>query len=185
MPNPKAILLATVIAAAALSAGLVGAEGGRARFAAAEAANAALLGFELKETKEELKLNYDVKVQDNGGGRMAVTFTLADEGRIKPLFAVDLGVPSKDGSGYYDVNLSLKPFERDGKQVYVIHLTRELVERGELSLKTRTMDGKQMLDWGYHRVVIAPLVKAMDKKAAEKTGEVVAPGPATTPPAKP
>lgn len=166
MRTRTTLLLSTLIAAAALSAGLAGAAG-HGRPAAAGGAHAAFLGFELKETKEELKLIYDVKVQDNGGGRTAVTFTLADEGRIKPIFAVDLGVPSKDGSGYYDVNLSLKPFERDGKQVYVIHLTRELAERGELSLKTRTMDGKQMLDWGYHRVVFAQHVKAMDAKAKE------------------
>jgi hypothetical protein len=171
----RTLLVAALFATVALAAGLTAKN--------SAGAGRAFLGFELKETKEELKLDYDVKVQDNGGGRMSVTFTLADEGRIKPIFAVDLGVPSKDGSGYYDVNLSLKPFERDGKQVYIIHLTRELVERGELSLKTSTMDGKKVMDWRYHRVVFAPHVKAMDAKEREKQGEVLTPGPAT--PAKP
>jgi hypothetical protein len=179
----------TVLAAAFLTitaAGLAGAHAA-GRHAAAERAESTgrRLGFELQETKEELKLQYDVAVQDNGGGRMYVTFTLADEGRIKPLFAVDLAVPSKDGSGYYDVVVPLAPYEKDGKKIYTLQLTRDLVERGEIDLKTTQLDGKRIFDWGYHRVPFAPYVKEMDKKAAEKkSGEAAPatpPAPAATP----
>ncbi|MGH7133175.1 MAG: hypothetical protein ACREJO_14675 [Phycisphaerales bacterium] len=161
-------------------------EGGHAGGAAA---GGRLLGFELKETKEELKLNYTVEAQDNGGGRMSVTFTLADEGRIKPLTSVDLAVPSKDGSGYFDVVVRLSPFERDGKKVYVMQLTRDLAERGEIDLKTHTMDGKQMIDWAYHRVVLEKYAKAakpfVAPEAKKSGGAEGGPAPAKAEPAAP
>jgi hypothetical protein len=54
------------------------------------------LGIQLGETKEQLKLDYEVSVTDHGTGRVTVTFTLADEGRLKPISSVDLSIPSKD-----------------------------------------------------------------------------------------
>ncbi|HYD02016.1 MAG TPA: hypothetical protein VEB22_12380 [Phycisphaerales bacterium] len=175
MSAKSVLLLPILLVAAALAAGLVRGE----RAAGARA----LLGFELKETKEELKLQYDVKVQDNGGGRMSVTFTLADEGRITPLTAVKVAVPSADKSGYFDVVLHLAPYEKDGKKIYMLHLTRDLTERGELNLVTSTMDGKRMLDWGYHRVPLGALAKAAkgpEQPGGQKDGGAA---PTTQPPA--
>lgn len=156
-----------------IAAGLAGAAGaGRAGGGLPAESASGKMGFELKETKEELKLDYTVEATDaNGGGRMSVTFTLADEGRIKPITSVDFAVPSRDGSGYYDVVVTLSPFERDGKKVYVMQLTRDLAERGELDLKTKTMDGKGMLNWGYHRVRLEKVAKAAAKAADAKANE--------------
>src|SRR5436190_23565530 len=44
------------------------------------------------ESKEELRLKYDVAVRDLGDGQVAVEFTLADDGRLKPLRAVELHI---------------------------------------------------------------------------------------------
>jgi hypothetical protein len=178
------------LSALIVAAGLAGAAGvwraGGEGIHAAAAENARRVGFELRETKEELKLDYTVEAQDNGGGRASVTFTLADEGRIKPITTVQIAVPSADKSGYYDVVASLAPFERDGKKVYVVQLTRELLERGEFDLKTKTMDGKSMLNWGYHRVPLAAAMKAaVDKAALEKAKELNVGGPAAAPAPKP
>ena len=68
----------------------------------------------LGETKEELKLKYDVAVEEHSvdgasTGRVTVVLTLADEGRLKPLDGVELGVPgqekNKDGSNWMDLVL--------------------------------------------------------------------------------
>jgi hypothetical protein len=53
-------------------------------------------GLGLGETKQQLKLDYEVSVKDHGTGRVTVTFTLADAGRLKPLSSVDFSIPSKD-----------------------------------------------------------------------------------------
>ncbi|MGI8980264.1 MAG: hypothetical protein ACR2FY_13645 [Pirellulaceae bacterium] len=124
------------------------------------------LGLELGETKEQLKLKYDVAVVDHGTGRVTVTLTMADEGRLAPLDrGVGLVIPSKDRSGYVDLSLSLERRKDDGKQVMSVHLTRELAERAKIHLSTDTLDGKQQpLTWYYHSIPIAKYLKEAGEK---------------------
>jgi len=132
------------------------------------------LGLELGETKEELKLKYDVTVQDHGTGRVTIVLTLADEGRLGPLRSVDLGIPGKnkeaDGGYYMDLSISLAPRKEDGKQVFRAHMAKDLAERASFSLITDHLDGKELaLTWYYHSIPLAKLVKeAGEKKAEEK-----------------
>src|SRR5262245_17378068 len=74
----------------------------------------------LGPSKDEWGLKYDVAVHDADGDKVTVVFTLADEGRLKPFYSLDLvafSIP-KDGwtSSTYDVNvpIKLKPTQ-DGK----------------------------------------------------------------------
>ena len=62
------------------------------------------LGFELGQTKEELKLKYDVSVKDHGTGRVTIVLKIEDYGRLKPVNSVDFYIPAKEshnGRGYY------------------------------------------------------------------------------------
>ena len=121
------------------------------------------IGFQLGETKEQLKLKYDVSVKDHGTGRVTVVLTIADQGKLKPLNSVVLVVPGKDrkdGSGYVDLSLSLATREVDGKQVVRVHLLKELAERAEFQLRTSHLDGKQEAwTWYYHVIPIAEYIK--------------------------
>ena len=54
------------------------------------------VSFQLGETKEQLKLKYDVSVTDHGTGRVTVVLSIADHGRLKPLDSVDLVISSKE-----------------------------------------------------------------------------------------
>jgi hypothetical protein len=122
-------------------------------------------GLGLGETKEQLQLQYDVAVVDHGTGRVTVTLTLADQGRLKPLRSVDLVIPSKDGTNYVDLSVSLAPREIEGKQVVQVHLIREWAERAEIHLSTNHLDGKQeALTWYYHTIPIAEYLKAAERK---------------------
>jgi len=118
------------------------------------------LGLELGETKEQLKLKYEVSVYDHGTGRVTVTLKIADEGRLKPLRSVDLHFPSKDkhaDGGYMsDLVTSLATQKENGKLVARVHLKKEWAERAEIWLNTATLDGKEeVLTWYYHRIPIA------------------------------
>src|SRR5688572_17883158 len=93
------------------------------------------LGFQLGETKEQLKLDYNVEVADHGTGRVTVTLTIADPGRLKPLTSVDLMIPSQDKSGYVDLTLPIGLRQEGGKSVARVHLKRDLAERAEIHLK--------------------------------------------------
>ena len=126
-------------------------------------------GFGLGETKQQLNLNYEVSVKDHGTGRVTVTFTLADEGRLKPLSSIDLSIPSKDrhkSGGYMsDLSLSLATRNVDEKQVASVHLKKELAERAQIQLKTRNLDGKrEPLTWYYHSIRIVDYLRSEERK---------------------
>ena len=132
------------------------------------------LGLELGESKEQLKLKYHVSVQDHGTGRITITLTIADEGRLGPLRSIDLGIPGKvkepDGGNYMDLSVSLLPRKEDDKQVVRVHLHKDLAERASITLNTSHLDGKQEpRTWYYHSIPLAKLVKeAEEKKKQEK-----------------
>lgn len=111
------------------------------------------LGFELGQTKDELKLKYEVTATDHKTGRVTAELVLEDEGRLGPLTAIDLYIPDAKGSGYADLSITLAVRKVDGKQVVTVHILKELAERASIQLKTRTLDGKQEpLTWYYHSV---------------------------------
>jgi hypothetical protein len=129
------------------------------------------IGFTLGETKEELKLQYDVAVQDHGTGRVTVVFTLADEGRLGPLDEVQLVIPGReknaDGGHWMDLVVSIDMTRVDGgRRVGRAHLLKEWAERAEIQLNTHTMDGKtDPLTRLHHVVPVARYMK--DAPAAE------------------
>ncbi len=114
---------------------------------------ASALGFELGESKEELKLDYKVTAVDHGTGRVSITLLIADTGRLGPLDAVYLSIPAEDESGRADLSLSLAVEEVEGGLRVRTHLRRDWAERGSLQLRTSHLDGKQTpLTWYYHPI---------------------------------
>lgn len=116
------------------------------------------LGEVLGQTKDELKLKYDVAVHDHGDSRLTVEFTLADEGRLKPLDAVELNIPGQEkdkGGGWpTDLAVSLEMARTaDGKRVARIELRKEWAERAAIWLTTTTFDGKRLATTRYHHVI--------------------------------
>jgi hypothetical protein len=103
-----------------------------------------------------------VSVQDHGTGRVTVVFTLADEGRLKPLDEVELVIPAEeeneDGGRWMDLAVSVDMAEiEDGKRVGRVHLRQDLAERAEIRLNTHTMDGQMdPLTRLHHVIPIAP-----------------------------
>ena len=106
------------------------------------------IGFHLGHTKEELNLKYDLAVTEHDSGRVTIVFTLADEGRLKPLDEVELVIPNQekneDGGKWMDLVVSIDMLEtNDGKSVGRVHLRKEWAGRAEIRLNTHTMDGKR------------------------------------------
>lgn len=140
------------------------------------------IGFVLGETKDDLKLKYEVSVQDHGTGRVTVVFTLADEGRLKPLDEVQLVIPgqekNKHGGHWMDLVVSIDLTKIDGgHRVGRIHLRKEFAERAEIRLNTHTMDGKMDPLTRLHHVI--PIAKYMNSAPA------AAAKPAAAPPTEP
>ncbi|QDT44729.1 hypothetical protein Pan241w_48450 [Gimesia alba] len=120
------------------------------------------VGFEIGQTKEELKLEYEISVVDHGTGRVTVNLTIADEGKLKPIESVWLNISSLDDPHRPDLSVSLATRKVDGKLHVRAHLKKELAERAQLQLKTWTnpRTGKQEpLTWFYYPISVAKLLK--------------------------
>lgn len=142
------------------------------------------MGFGLGESKEELKLDYEISAVDHGTGRVTVVLKLADEGRLKPLTSVDLTVPGADKTGYVDLTVSLESREEDGKKVFRVHGLREWVERAEINLKTAGLDGKvEPLTWYYHSIPLDEVVKNAKASGGKRKSPVKDEGREGGPPA--
>ena len=102
----------------------------------------------LGPSKDEWNLKYDVAVSDAGDGKVNVVFTLADEGRLKPIYSIDVVAFSKQldnqGGHTYDVKapIELKKSE-DGKRVGQVQIGKEFLDRAKIRILTLTVDGKR------------------------------------------
>ena len=102
----------------------------------------------LGPSKDEWKLKYDVAVNDADSDKLTVVFTLADEGRLKPFYSIDLVAFSKQtdsqGGRAYDVKapIELKPTE-DGKRTGQVQIRKEFVDRAKIRIITLTVDGQR------------------------------------------
>ena len=127
------------------------------------------MGFELAESKEELKLDYDVSIVDHDTGRVTLVFTPKDDGRLKPVSNVDLYIPSDKkhvgGGVMSDLSLSLDLREVEGQRIARVHIAKELAENAQLKIKTNHLDGKrEPRTWYYHKISFKDF-------AAKKQGE--------------
>lgn len=141
------------------------------------------IGFMLGETKDELKLKYDVVVNDHGTGRVTIVLTIRDEGRLQPLDDVQLAIPAQeknaDGSSWMDLVVSLRMTEtNDGERIGRVHILKELAERAEIRLNTHTMDGKPDPLTRLHHVI--PIAEHLKNDAS--AAPTAKPAPTTTTP---
>ena len=147
------------------------------------------IGFVLGETQQELKLKYDLSVQDHGTGRVTIVFTLADEGRLKPLDEIELAIPGQEqnkyGGHWMDLVVPIDMARIDGgKSVGRVHILKEWAERAEIRLNTHTMDGKiDPLTRLHHVIRISEYMKNTPAEAAKPAATLPTEPPASAQPA--
>jgi len=127
----------------------------------------------LGPSKDEWGLKYDVQINDRGDGTVTVVFTLADEGRLKPLSSIELYVFNREadnqGGHAYDVKepIELKP-TKDGRRVGQAQMRKEYVDRAKIRILTKTVDGKHQQP-GFADYEI-PIRKFLNKAAVAEQG---------------
>lgn len=132
------------------------------------AEHARAIRYGLGPSKDDWGLKYEVAVQEAGDGKLTVTFTLADEGRLKPIYSLDLVVFSKQtdsqGGRSYDV---LEPIKltagQDGKRAGEVQIRKEFLDRAKIRIITLTVDGKRQPSGGAFYDI--PLAKFANKPA--------------------
>jgi hypothetical protein len=143
--------------------------------------------YGLGPSKDEWKLKYDVAVYEADGDKLTVVFTLADEGRLKPFYSLELVAFSKQtdpqGGRSYDVKapIELKP-TADGKRAGQVQIRKEFADRAKIRILTRMVDGKRQPSGGaYYDIPIAKYLSKAPAAASPATASRPAPPPIAAP----
>jgi len=125
--------------------------------------------YGLGPSKDDWKLKYDVAVYDADSDKLTVVFTLADEGRLKPIYSIDLVAFSQQtdnqGGRTYDVILPIElKTTTDGKRAGEVLIRKEFVDRAKIRIITLTVDGKRQPSGGAFYDI--PIAKYLNKTPA-------------------
>ena len=141
--------------------------------------------YELGPSKDEWGLKYDGEVTAASEDKLNVSFTLADQGRLKQIYSVSVVAFSNlrpDGGRTYLLNTTfdLKP-TREGKLTGQLEIDKKFADRAMIRILTQTFDGKpQTAGARYYQI---PLKKFM-KKAPSAASSEASPSIASPPVSK-
>ena len=138
--------------------------------------------YPLGPSKDEWKLKYDVAVSQADSDLLTVEFTVADEGRLKPFYSIDLVAFSKQtdnqGGRSYDVMVPIElKTTKDGKRTGQVRMRKEFVDRAKIRIITLMVDGKRQPSGGAFYDI--PIAKYLNKAPA--AASPVAPPPIAAP----
>ena len=103
--------------------------------------------YELGPSKNEWGLKYDGKVDAANGDKLNVHFTIADQGRLKPIhsvFAMAFSNPGRTGRQLVKTRISMKP-TRDGKLTGQGEVGKKFANRAVIRIFTLTVDGRSQM----------------------------------------
>jgi len=103
--------------------------------------------YQLDPSKDEWGLKYDVELIAADRDMVNVVFTLADEGRLKPIHSITVvafSQPDSQGGRSYDVKAPIElKTTKDGKRVGQVQIGKKFVDRAMIRILTLTVDGRR------------------------------------------
>lgn len=103
--------------------------------------------YDLGPSKDEWGLKYDGKVEAANGDKLNVHFTIANQGRLKPIhsvFVMAFSNPDRTGQQLVKRPLSMKP-TADGKLAGQVEVEKEFANRAMIRIFTETVDGQSKM----------------------------------------
>src|SRR5262245_8969730 len=139
--------------------------------------------YSLGPSKDEWGLKYDVEVNATDGDKLNVHFTLADEGRLKPIYSatvIAFSNPSSDGGRTYlaKAQIDLKP-TKDGKLTGQAQIRKEFADRAMVRILTLTVDGRRYTSASYYDIPLKKFLNRAAVAASPKTPPSIASPPAS------
>lgn len=120
--------------------------------------------YELGPSKNEWGLKYDGEVTAAEGDKLNVRFTLADAGRLNPIYSatvVAFSNPGPDGGQAYLINerINLQPTQ-DGHLTGQVQISRRFANRAKIRILTQYFDGRfQTAGARYYDVPLSRFLK--------------------------
>lgn len=124
--------------------------------------------YALGPSKDEWRLKYDVQVSAADRDTLNVAFTLANEGRLAPIYSIELIAMSRQvdsqGGRAYDVKAPFK-FEttKDGKRAGQVQIRKQFASSAVIRILTQTLDGQRQTWAVYYDI---PLTKYLNQAPA-------------------
>lgn len=100
--------------------------------------------YALGSSKDEWGLKYDGAVDDAGGNKVNVRFTISDQGRLKHIhsvFVMAFSNSNRTGTNLVKSNMEMKP-TADGKLAGQVEIEKKFADRAVIRIFTMTVDGK-------------------------------------------
>jgi hypothetical protein len=139
--------------------------------------------YELGPSSDDWGLKYAGDVTATNDGKLNVSFTLADQGRLKPIHSVHIFAlthPNPDGSRTYLLKapMAMTPTQ-DGKLTGQMQIGRELTNLAVVRIFSYTVDGQpQKLGVRYYDIPITKFIKKPQQAAAPRSPFSIASPPA-------
>ncbi|MCE9548320.1 MAG: hypothetical protein K8T25_22835 [Planctomycetia bacterium] len=138
--------------------------------------------YQLDPSKDEWGLKYDVQLSPAESDTMNVVFTLASEGRLKPIYSITVvafSKPDSDGGRSYDVKAPIElKTTKDGKRVGQVQIPKKFANGAMIRILTLTVNGqRQTAGAAYYDI---PLKKYLNN--APVAGSPPAPPSLASPP---
>lgn len=124
----------------------------------------------LGPSKDDWGLKYDIEVKQATGDALSITFTLADHGRLVPVYSITLialSKPHSDGGRSYLVKAPIELKAQGRKLAGQVRIPREHAEIAVFRILTLTVDGRpQTSGAAYYDI---PLKKFLDRSPESDT----------------
>jgi hypothetical protein len=121
--------------------------------------------YPLGKSSDEWGLKYDVEVNAASGDALNVAFTLADGGRLKPIYSITVvafSKPHHDGGRSYLVKAPIElKTTKGGKLAGQVQIRKEFVDIAMIRILTLTVDGRRQTAGA--RFYDIPLKKFLNK----------------------
>ena len=139
--------------------------------------------YPLGPSKDEWGLKYEVEVNAADGDKLNVHFTLADEGRLKPIYSATVvafsNPSSNDGAYLLKAQFDLKS-TKDGKLTGQVQIPKRLADRAQIRILTQTFDGRwQTAGARLYDIPLKKFLNSAGVAASPKTAQSIALPPST------
>lgn len=142
--------------------------------------------YALGPSKDEWGVKYDVEVDAAKADKLTVHFTLADQGRLKPIhsvFVMAFSNPNQTGTNLVKSPITMKPTE-DGKLAGQVEVAKEFADRAVIRIFTMTVDGRSYTAGPtagarYHDIPLRKFLKKAALAPSSASGSFTASPPAS------
>lgn len=103
--------------------------------------------YRLGPSKDEWGLKYDGKVEAADGDKLSVHFTIADQGRLKPIhsvFVMAFSNPDRTGQQLVKTPIKMEP-TKEGKLTGQTEVENKFANRAMIRIFTLTVDGQSQM----------------------------------------